>query len=48
MMIADVPAVFMGNFFSNKLPLKLIRIIAAGIFTILAITIFADIAIGLF
>jgi putative Ca2+/H+ antiporter (TMEM165/GDT1 family) len=48
MMIADVPAVFMGNFFSNRLPLKLIRIIAAAIFTILALTIFADIAIGLF
>ena len=48
MMIADVPAVFMGNFFSNRLPLKLIRIIAAGIFTLLALTIFADIAIGLF
>jgi putative Ca2+/H+ antiporter (TMEM165/GDT1 family) len=48
MMIADVPAVFMGNFFSNRLPLKLIRIIAAGIFAILGIAVLADIAIGLF
>ncbi len=48
MMIADVPAVFMGTFFSNKLPLKLIRIIAAGVFTLLAIAVFIDIAVGLF
>lgn len=48
MMIADVPAVCMGGLVSNKLPLKLIRIIAAGIFTLLAMLVFTDIALGLF
>ena len=35
MMLADVPAVFLGNKFAQKLPLKLIHTIAAGIFAIL-------------
>lgn len=32
MLIADVPAVFIGNRFAGKLPMKLIRAIAASIF----------------
>ena len=39
MMLADVPAVFLGNKFAQKLPLKLIHTIAAGIFAILGILI---------
>jgi Ca2+/H+ antiporter, TMEM165/GDT1 family len=34
MRLADVPAVFVGKFASNKLPLKLIRIIAAALFAV--------------
>ena len=37
MMIADVPAVFLGNSFAKKLPLKLIHAIAAGIFFVMGI-----------
>jgi putative Ca2+/H+ antiporter (TMEM165/GDT1 family) len=37
MMIADVPAVFLGNSFARKLPLKLIHAIAAGIFFVMGI-----------
>ena len=32
MLIADVPAVFIGENLSGRLPLKLIRIVAAGLF----------------
>jgi Ca2+/H+ antiporter, TMEM165/GDT1 family len=32
MMIADVPAVFVGNKFSDKIPLPLVRIVAALLF----------------
>ena len=39
MMLADVPAVFLRNKFAQKLPLKLIHTIAAGIFAILGILI---------
>jgi len=39
MMLADVPAVFLGNKFAQKLPLKLIHTIAAAIFAILGILI---------
>jgi Ca2+/H+ antiporter, TMEM165/GDT1 family len=35
MMLADVPAVFLGNTFAQKLPLKLIHSIAAAIFAII-------------
>jgi Ca2+/H+ antiporter, TMEM165/GDT1 family len=35
MMIADVPAVFLGNTFAKKLPLKIIHGIAAGLFAII-------------
>jgi len=37
MMIADVPAVFLGNSFAKQLPLKLIHIIAAFIFLIMGV-----------
>jgi putative Ca2+/H+ antiporter (TMEM165/GDT1 family) len=39
MMLADVPAVFLGNKFAQKLPLKLIHTLAAAIFAILGILI---------
>ena len=39
MMLADVPAVFLGNKFAQKLPLKMIHLIAAGIFAILGLLI---------
>jgi Ca2+/H+ antiporter, TMEM165/GDT1 family len=37
MMIADVPAVFLGNSFAKKLPLKLIHAIAAGMFFVMGV-----------
>lgn len=37
MMVANVPVIFLGEKASNKLPLKLIRAFAAGIFLLLAI-----------
>lgn len=37
MLIADVPAVFLGNKFSAKIPMKLVHTIAAGIFIIIGI-----------
>jgi putative Ca2+/H+ antiporter (TMEM165/GDT1 family) len=37
MMIADVPAVFLGNSFAKQLPLKLIHTIAAFIFLIMGV-----------
>jgi putative Ca2+/H+ antiporter (TMEM165/GDT1 family) len=39
MMLADVPAVFLGNKFAQKLPLKIIHFIAAAIFAILGLLI---------
>lgn len=36
MMIADVPAVFIGNKFADKIPLGLVHSIAAAIFAIMA------------
>ena len=38
MLIADVPAVFIANKFSGKIPMKLVHSIAAAIFAILGIT----------
>jgi Ca2+/H+ antiporter, TMEM165/GDT1 family len=35
MLIADVPAVFVGKKFAHKIPLKLVRSIAAAIFAVL-------------
>jgi putative Ca2+/H+ antiporter (TMEM165/GDT1 family) len=37
MMIADVPAVYLGDILANKIPLKLMRTIAAVIFLLLAL-----------
>jgi Ca2+/H+ antiporter, TMEM165/GDT1 family len=40
MMIADVPAVFMGDLAAEKLPLKLIRGVAAALFAALGMAVF--------
>ena len=37
MLIADVPAVFVGNKFAEKIPMKLVHGIAAGIFAIMGV-----------
>lgn len=37
MLIADVPAVFLGDKLANKIPMKLMHSIAAGIFAILGV-----------
>lgn len=39
MLLADVPAVFVGNKFASKIPMKLMHAIAAAIFLILGVTI---------
>jgi putative Ca2+/H+ antiporter (TMEM165/GDT1 family) len=37
MLIADVPAVFVGNKFAAKIPMKVVHSIAAGIFAIMGV-----------
>lgn len=37
MLIADVPAVFVGNKFATKIPMKLVHAIAAGIFAVMGL-----------
>jgi putative Ca2+/H+ antiporter (TMEM165/GDT1 family) len=37
MMIADVPAVYLGDILANKIPLKLARMVAAAIFILLGL-----------
>jgi putative Ca2+/H+ antiporter (TMEM165/GDT1 family) len=37
MLIADVPAVFIGNRFAAAIPMKLVHMIAAGIFALLGV-----------
>jgi Ca2+/H+ antiporter, TMEM165/GDT1 family len=37
MLIADVPAVFVGNRFAEKIPMKLVHSIAAGIFALMGV-----------
>jgi putative Ca2+/H+ antiporter (TMEM165/GDT1 family) len=37
MLIADVPAVFVGNKFANRIPMKLVHAIAAGIFAVMGL-----------
>lgn len=37
MLIADVPAVFLGQRFANRIPMKLVHAIAAGLFALLGI-----------
>ena len=40
MLIADVPAVFIGSAAAEKIPLRLVRVVAAVIFAILALLVF--------
>ena len=40
MLIADVPAVFVGNKFAEKIPMKLVHTIAAGIFAVIGMLTF--------
>jgi putative Ca2+/H+ antiporter (TMEM165/GDT1 family) len=42
MMIADVPAVYLGEIAARKIPLKLMRIVAAVMFLLLALAAFLD------
>ena len=37
MLIADVPAVFVGDKLANKIPMKLVHSIAAGVFAVLGV-----------
>jgi putative Ca2+/H+ antiporter (TMEM165/GDT1 family) len=37
MLLADVPAVFVGNRFADKIPMKLVHAIAAGIFALMGL-----------
>jgi putative Ca2+/H+ antiporter (TMEM165/GDT1 family) len=37
MLVADVPAVFVGNRFAAKIPMKLVHSIAAGIFAVMGV-----------
>lgn len=37
MLLADVPAVFIGNKFAAKIPMKLVHAIAAGIFAVMGL-----------
>jgi putative Ca2+/H+ antiporter (TMEM165/GDT1 family) len=37
MLLADVPAVFVGNKFAEKIPMKLVHSIAAGIFAVMGL-----------
>ena len=37
MLLADVPAVFIGNKFASKIPMKLVHSIAAGIFALMGL-----------
>ena len=37
MLVADVPAVFVGNKFAEKIPMKLVHSIAAGIFAVMGV-----------
>jgi putative Ca2+/H+ antiporter (TMEM165/GDT1 family) len=37
MLIADVPAVFVGNRFAEKIPMKVVHSVAAGIFAVMGL-----------
>jgi len=39
MLLADVPAVFLGDKLANKIPIKLVHSIAAGVFALLGVAI---------
>jgi putative Ca2+/H+ antiporter (TMEM165/GDT1 family) len=43
MMIANVPAVWLGEVAATKLPLKLVRTVAAGIFLLLGVVVLAGV-----
>jgi putative Ca2+/H+ antiporter (TMEM165/GDT1 family) len=47
MLIADVPAVFVGNAMADKLPLKLVRMVAAALFAILGVLALTDVGKGI-
>jgi putative Ca2+/H+ antiporter (TMEM165/GDT1 family) len=37
MLIADVPVILLGKFAARKIPFKAVRIVAAGLFAVLAV-----------
>lgn len=47
MMIANVPAVLLGNFTADKLPLRAIHIVAAILFALLGVAVLGGIDLGL-
>jgi len=47
MLLADVPAVFLGRVASPKFPFKLVRVIAAGIFAVLGVAVLAGVSLGM-
>ncbi len=46
MLVADVPAVFIGGAMAGRLPLRLIRGVAAALFAVLGVAALADVAFG--
>ena len=46
MLIADIPAVILGEKAAPKLPLKLIRIVAATIFAVLGVLVLMGVSFG--
>ena len=48
MLIADVPAVFIGGAMAEKLPMKLVRAVAAALFAILGVLALTDVGKGIF
>ena len=44
MMIADVPAVLLGNFAAHRIPFKLVRLVAAALFAALGLLAIAGVA----
>lgn len=46
MMIADVPAVFLGKHFAARVPLRLVHGIAAALFAILGVLVLSGISMG--
>ena len=47
MMIADVPAVFVGDRFADRIPLKVVHAVAAAIFALLGVLVLAGVETGL-
>jgi putative Ca2+/H+ antiporter (TMEM165/GDT1 family) len=46
MLVADVPAVLLGNFAADRIPFKLVRLIAAGLFAALGLLAIASVLSG--